>query len=69
MEMLQTLPPLLLYNLIFVAPMLIIVGVVYLGFKKVDDISAWKEKNITRLHLVAGLIMLVLGVAMILGWV
>lgn len=69
MEILETLPSLLLYNLIFVSPMLIIVAVVYLGFKRVDDISAWKEKNITKLHLVAGFIMLVLGLAMILGWV
>jgi len=69
MEIIETLPPLLLYNLIFVAPMLIIIGFVYLGFRNVDDVSAWKEKNITRLHLVAGLIMLVLGVAMIFGWV
>ena len=69
MEMLQTLPPLLLYNLIFVAPMLVIVSIVYIGFRKVEDISDWKEKNITKLHLVAGIIMFVLGIAMIFGWV
>jgi len=69
MEMLQTLPPLLLYNLIFVAPMLVIVAIVYIGFRKVDDISDWKERNITKLHLVAGIIMFILGIAMIFGWV
>ncbi len=69
MEILQTLPPLLLYNLIFVAPMLIIIAIVYIGFRRVEDISAWKEKHITKLHLVAGLIMFILGIAMITGWV
>jgi cytochrome c biogenesis protein CcdA len=66
---LETIPTLLLYNLIFVLPMLIIIGFVYWGLRKVEDISAWKEKNINKLHLVAGIIMLCLGVAMIMGWV
>ncbi|MEA3463721.1 MAG: cytochrome c biogenesis CcdA family protein [Patescibacteria group bacterium] len=69
MEIVKTIPPLLLYNLIFVAPMLIIIGIVYWGFRNVEDISAWKEKNISKLHLVAGIIMLGLGVAMVMGLV
>jgi len=69
MEIIKTLPPLLLYNLIFVAPMLIIIGIVYWGFRRVEDISVWKEKNISKLHLVAGIIMLGLGVAMVMGLV
>ena len=68
-EIVETIPPLLLYNLIFVAPMLIIISIVYWGFRKVEDISAWKEKNINKLHLAAGVIMLGLGVAMVMGWV
>ncbi len=68
-EIVKTIPPLLLYNLIFVAPMLIIIGIVCWGFKRVEDISVWKEKNISKLHLVAGVIMLGLGVAMVMGWV
>ncbi len=69
LEVLQTLPPLFLYNLIFISPMLIIVAIVYIGFRKVEDINNWKEKNITKLHLVAGIIMLFLGLVMIMGWV
>ncbi len=69
MDIIKTLPPLLLYNLIFVAPMLVIIGIVYIGFRRVEDISAWKEKHITTLHLVAGIIMLALGAAMMAGWV
>src|SRR6056297_1310428 len=65
----QSLPPLLWYNLLFVTPMLVIIAIVYLGLRQVQDISAWKEKNIHKLHLVAGLIMFGLGLAMLLGWV
>jgi cytochrome c biogenesis protein CcdA len=64
----NSLPPLLIYNLIFVLPMLLIIGIVYLGLRRVEDVSAWKEKNIHKLHLVEGLIMLALGLAMFAGW-
>jgi len=67
--MLENIPLLLLYNLIFVLPMLIIVGSVYQGLRKVEDVSSWKERNIRKLHLVAGVIILGLGVAMCLGLV
>ena len=69
MDLIKTLPPLLLYNLIFVAPMIIITTIVYLGISKVEDVSGWKEKNIRTLHLIAGMIMFALGLAMLLGWV
>lgn len=38
-------------------------------FEDTVDVSSWKDKNIRRLHLVAGVIILALGAAMILGWV
>ncbi len=65
----QTIPWLLLYNLIFILPMLVIVAVCYLGLATVENVADWKEKNIRYLHLVAGLIIFGLGIAMILGWV
>ena len=67
--MLQNIPILLLYNLVFVLPMLAIVGGVYLGQKRVGDVANWKERNVTKLHLIAGIIILGLGVAMLLGLV
>ncbi len=69
LELIKTIPPLLLYNIIFVLPMLGITLIVYAGFAKVEDVSGWKEKNIKYLHLVAGIIMFFLGIAMVLGWV
>lgn len=68
-ELLKTLPPLLLYNFIFVLPMLIITGLVYMGTRKIEDVTDWKDKNIRYLHLTAGSIMFLLGLAMFFGWV
>lgn len=64
---LKTLPLLLFYNLIFVLPMLVITIVVYFGVGKIDDVSAWKDKNTKILHLVAGIIIFLLGIAMLFG--
>jgi len=69
MEIIKTIPPLLLYNLIFIIPMIFITFLVYLGISKVDDVSGWKDRNIRKLHLIAGLIMFILGIIMLLGWI
>lgn len=59
---------LLYYNIIFILPMLFIVGLVYYGFAKVDEVSGWKERNIRVLHLVAGVLLFWVGVALLVGW-
>jgi len=69
LELIKTIPWLLLYNAIFVLPMLAITLLVYLGIAKVEDVAGWKEKNIRKLHAIAGAIMLSLGIAMLLGLV
>jgi hypothetical protein len=69
MELLKTIPSLLLYNLIFVLPMLAITGIVYVGITSIENVSGWKDRNIKYLHLVAGAIIFLLGAAMIMGWV
>ncbi|MBW2991276.1 hypothetical protein KY348_06255 [Candidatus Woesearchaeota archaeon] len=69
LELFKTLPWLLIYNLVFVLPMLIITFIVYLGFTTVENVSGWKDKNIRYLHLVAGIILVLLGIAMLAGWV
>jgi len=68
-DMVQTAPILLLYNLVFIIPMLAIVGIVYFGLGRVHDVYLWKERNITKLHLIAGIIILGLGIAMLSGLV
>lgn len=67
--LIKAIPILLLYNLIFVLPMLIVVLIIYFGLSRVEDISGWQAKNIRYLDLVSGLIISGLGIAMILGLV
>jgi hypothetical protein len=66
-DMIETAPVLLLYNLVFVLPFLGIMGGVYLGMGRVHDVYVWKERNIGKLHLIAGCIILGLGIFMLLG--
>ena len=62
------LPWLLYYNLLFVLPMLIIVGLIYYGLTRVQEIEGWKDKNIKILHLIAGILLFMVGVALLMGW-
>ena len=55
---------LLLYNLIFILPMLIITGLIYFGFTTTEKAEEWRQKKLKILHLIAGLIILLLGVGM-----
>ena len=69
LQFVQTLPWLGLYNLVFVLPIVIITLIIYFGFSSVDNVSGWRERNIKYIHLAAGIIMLLLGLTMLLGWV
>jgi hypothetical protein len=68
-DMLANIPVLIVYNLIFIMPMMAIVGIVYLGLSGVKDVEEWKNRHITKLHLIAGVLMLFVGVALLMGWV
>lgn len=59
---------LLLYNLIFVSPMIIISLAVYKGFNpaKAEEI---RQKRLRTLHLITGIIMLAMGVIILNGWI
>lgn len=67
MDLLATMPWLFLYNLVFVLPMVAITIAVYAGFTTVHQASGWREENIQRLHLVAGAIMVIIGLALVTG--
>lgn len=69
LELFDTIPWLLLYNAIFVLPMIAITLIVYAGIAKVEDVSDWKNRNIRYIHAIAGTIMLLLGLGMVLGLV
>jgi cytochrome c biogenesis protein CcdA len=68
-EWMKALPWLAYYNFLFVAPMIVITLIVYGGFTAVEEVSGWRERNIRRLHLVAGVILVALGIAMVAGLV
>ena len=55
---------LLLYNLIFVLPMLIITGIIYFGAATTEQAERWRTKKLKILHLIAGIIILLLGIGM-----
>jgi len=67
-NLLKTVPWLLLYNLIFVLPMVGVTVITYFGFSTVENVSGWEEKNVKYLNLVAGLIIFGLGLVMLFGW-
>jgi len=67
--LLKAIPMLLLYNFIFVLPMIAVVLIIYFGLSRIEDISVWQAKNIKYLDLISGLVILGLGIAMALGLV
>lgn len=69
LKFLQTIPWLLIYNLIFILPMIIITLIIYFSVTTVEKVSGWKEKNIQYLHLVEGIILILLGIVMFSGLV
>lgn len=63
----QALLYLFMYNLIFVLPMILITLAVYKGFNpaKAEEI---RKKRLRLLHLIAGVIMVIMGVAVLMGF-
>ncbi len=59
---------LLLYNFIFVSPMVLISFAIYKGFDpaKAEEI---RKRRIRILHLIAGIIMTVMGIVILMGWI
>jgi thiol:disulfide interchange protein len=62
------LPWLLYFNIIAVLPLIAITFIVYLGTANIESITQWKEKNVRILHLIAGILLLSVGIAMLVGW-
>ncbi len=55
-----------LYNLIFVAPLIAIVVLSYLGTYKVQEMKKWKHMNKARMRMAAGILMVFLGWVLLL---
>jgi cytochrome c biogenesis protein CcdA len=59
---------LIVYNLIFIAPMVAIVLAMYFGLPP-EKAENWRKEKIRLLHLIAGLVLVALGIAMLAGWI
>jgi cytochrome c biogenesis protein CcdA len=64
---LMAIPILLFYNMIFVLPLILLTLLVFYGYTTVEKATEWKERNIKILHLIAGIIMIVLGIVVLMG--
>jgi cytochrome c biogenesis protein CcdA/glutaredoxin len=58
---------LLLYNFIFILPMLLITGAIYFGFTTTEQAEEWRSKKLKVLHLIAGAVILLLGIIMLVA--
>jgi cytochrome c biogenesis protein CcdA len=65
--MLPSVPYLLLYNFIFVLPMIAIVILVYFSTDKIENINKFREDNIKIIHLIIGILFILLGITMLTG--
>jgi cytochrome c biogenesis protein CcdA len=68
LSFIASIPWLLLYNVIIIIPMIIITLIIYFGFSTVDNVYGWREKNLKLLHLITGIILVLIGLALIFGW-
>lgn len=67
LDLLKTIPWLVYYNLLFVLPMVGVTLLIYLSYTSIEKVKEWKENNILYLHLIAGIILVLLGLAMLFG--
>ncbi len=63
----KAIPSLILYNIIFIIPMLIVTLLVYFGTKNIEDVKDWKDKNVRYMHLISGILLLAVGILMVSG--
>lgn len=61
-------PWLLYFNFIAVLPLIVITFIIYKGFTTTENISQWKERNVKFLHLIAGILLFLVGLALLAGW-
>jgi cytochrome c biogenesis protein CcdA len=65
---LQSLTYLIIYNAVFILPMVIITLAVYFGYATVESIGDAREKYIRRIHLVSGILLFCLFLIMLNEW-
>lgn len=56
------------YNIIFIAPMLAIVFLIYYGLSP-EKAENWRKQKLRLLHLIAGVVLVAIGIVMLAGWI
>ncbi len=65
---LQSLTYLVIYNLVFILPMVAITSAVFFGYTTVEKVGDAKEKYIRKIHLVSGALLFLLFLFMLNEW-
>lgn len=65
----KALPWLMYFNFIVVIPLIVITFVIYFGLTRAEDVAGWKDKNVRYLHLIAGILLFLVGLSLLLGWI
>jgi cytochrome c biogenesis protein CcdA len=68
MSLVSTFPWLLLYNFVFVLPIIVLTLIVFGGIASVENVSGWRDRNLKYIHLAEGVLILILGILMFFGW-
>jgi len=58
---------LLIYNLVFILPMILITFGISFGITTTEKAESWRQKKLKILHLIAGIIILLLGIGMLIS--
>jgi hypothetical protein len=67
MGLLNAVPYLILYNGVFVLPMVGITCAVALGLRRLDTIGGWRTRNLRTIHAFSGVIMIAVGFGLVAG--
>ena len=54
------------YNILFVLPMFVITALVYMSLTSVEKAAKFRENNIRKLHLIAGVLLIAVGIVILL---
>jgi cytochrome c biogenesis protein CcdA len=63
------LPWLLYFNFIAILPLIVITFIIYKGIKTAEHVAEWRERRIKVMHLIAGILLLSVGFALLIGWI
>lgn len=67
MGVLAAVPYLLLYNAVFILPMVAITVAIGLGLGRPGMLTEWRTRNVGTIHALAGIIMLIFGFGLMIG--